>query len=62
MIASGQSQSNSTYFPNVGYRGHPGYVWEGEYVGSWGNNGSTPHSSSYDITSSNVLSIWLTDM
>lgn len=62
MIASGQHQSNSTYFPNVGLRGYPGYVWNGYFVGSWGNNGANGHSSSYNISNSNVLSIWLTDM
>ena len=61
-IASGQHQSTSTYFPNVGYRGHPGYSFEGEYVGSWNDSGSTAHSATYDISNSNVLSIWLTDM
>jgi hypothetical protein len=62
MLASGQSQSGSTYFPNAGLRGYPGYAYQGYFVGSWGNNGVSGHSSQYNISNSNVLSIWLTDM
>ena len=62
MLASGQHQSGSTYYPQSGYRGHPGYTWEGYFAGSWGDNATSKHSSIYNISNSNVLSIWLTDM
>jgi len=62
MWASGENQATSTYFPNIGLRGYPGYSWQGYYVGSWNSSGSTAHGSQYNISNSNVLSIWLTDM
>lgn len=61
-IASGQHQSGSTYYANVGYRGAPGGSWISRFVGSWASNASTSPVSTYQITNSNVLSIWLTDM
>lgn len=63
-IASGEDSSSSTYFANIGYRGQAGGSWTSRNVGSWDTytNNSGPFSSIYQITNSNVLSIWLTDM
>ena len=61
-IASGDTQSGSTYYANIGYRGYSGSSWTSHYVGSWYPNASTAHSSQYYIANDNVLSIWLTDM
>ena len=63
-IASGEDSSSSTYYPNIGYRGQAGTSWVGRHVGSWDTytNNTSGFSSTYQITNSNVLSIWLTDM
>jgi len=57
-LADGSVQTNTTYSSNIGYRVRTDY--QGNHVGSW-TSGSAIKSSSYDISSSNVLSIWLTD-
>lgn len=56
-IADGDIIDNNTYGPNVGYRNSG---TNGATVGSWTDNSSTK-SSTYNISSSNVLSIWVTD-
>jgi hypothetical protein len=55
MIATGHT-SGSTYYSNYGYRDHGGYA---SYdVGNWeSGSGAHPHQ----ISSTNVMSIWITD-
>jgi hypothetical protein len=61
-IASSQNQSSSTYFANIGYRGASGSSWLSRNVGAWASTGASGISSQYQISNSNVLSVWLTDM
>lgn len=61
-LASSQTQSNSTYYGNIGYRGTSGASWLSRNVGAWDSTGGNGISSQYLITNSNVLSVWLTDM
>jgi len=62
-LASSQTQSNSTYKANIGYRDTVSSgSYASKYVGAWDSTGSNGISSQYEISNSNVLSIWLTDM
>ena len=61
-IASSQSQAGSTYFANIGYRSGPSSSWSSKYVGAWDSTGGNGISTAYEISNSNVLSLWLTDM
>lgn len=61
-LASSQTQSNSTYYGNIGYRGTTGASWLSRNVGAWDSTASIGISSQYEISTSNVLSVWLTDM
>ena len=62
MIASGQHNLTSTYHPNIGFRGvGPNSSYAGKHVGSWSSSTSSK-SSTYEMSNSNVMSIWITDM
>jgi len=56
-IADGDTLDGGTYSSNIGYRNQSSYY--GNHVGSW-SAGTTEKSSTYDIDSGNVLSVWLT--
>ena len=59
-IAEGVSDATSTYAPNYGYRsGDLAVDYHTMNVGAFNN--STDGKDTYAITSSNVMSIWLTD-
>ena len=59
-IQDGVQAANSTYSPNYGYRSAPGNTYNQAVVGSW-ISGSSAKSSTYNIDSGNVMSIWITD-
>lgn len=62
MVASGSSNSGSTYHPNIGFRGiSAGDSFAGKHVGSWVDSTSTKSSSAL-MDDANVFSVWLTDM
>jgi len=56
-IADGSILDGSTYASNIGYRNEPDFSAE---VGSWSDT-STQKAAQYAISSSNVLSVWVTD-
>ena len=58
-IADGNISPGSTFAPNIGYRDVVG-SYGGANVGSWTDN-SSGKDSTYTITNSNVLSIWISD-
>jgi hypothetical protein len=62
MIASGQTSAPSTYSPNIGFRGTSSSdSYYGKNVGSW--TSSTLHkATASEIRSTNVFSVWITDM
>jgi hypothetical protein len=55
-IVDGSTLDGTTYHSNIGYR--QGY--SSQHVGSWTSNQSDK-SSTYDMSASNVLSVWVTD-
>jgi hypothetical protein len=55
MIVTGRT-SSSTFFPNYGFRDDPTYG--GSNVGNWED---TTTQKTYPISSTNVMSIWITD-
>ena len=58
-IADGNNSAGSTYAPNIGWRSsNAGYG--GAFVGSWSSD-TGAKASTYNISTSNVLSIWLSD-
>ena len=57
-IADGSTTSGGTYFSNCGYRSQVSYG--SAFVGSWSSN-TTSKGSTYNIDSSNVLSVWITN-
>ena len=57
-FVDGNTSSGATYTPYVGWRDESTHG--GANVGSW-SHGTTTKSSDYEIDSSNVLSIWLSD-
>jgi len=57
-IADGTSAISTTYYSNIGYRTG---AYPARNVGSW-SSGTGAKNSIYQISSTNVLSIWLTDM
>ena len=57
-IADGSSTSGGTYFSNCGYRNQQNYA--SAFVGAWSDN-TTTKGSTYNIGSSNVLSVWITN-
>ena len=62
MIADGQSQSPSTYYANIGFRGDTsGSSFASKNVGSWTDT-STPKSTDALMADDNVFSVWVTDM
>jgi hypothetical protein len=62
MIASGASGATSTYSPNIGFRGTSSSdSYYGKNVGSW-SDGTTHKATASRISSTNVFSVWITDM
>ena len=62
MFADGQSQTPSTYHPNIGFRGDSESApYSGKNVGSWTSDTGTKGSDCL-MDASNVFSIWVTDM
>jgi len=61
-MASGQSDTSSTYHGNIGFRGTTSTSsWYAKNVGSWSSD-SNPKNSQYEMDGSNVFSFWMTDM
>ena len=62
MVASGQSGATSTYHPNIGFRGTTsGSSYSGKHVGSWADSTVTK-SGTAGMSSTNVFSVWVTNM
>lgn len=62
MIADGQSDTGSTYHPNIGFRASDiSGSYAGKHVGSWVSSTGTKSSSAL-MDNANVFSVWLTDM
>lgn len=59
-IADGNAADGSTHAPNYGYRDAPAQPYDGPgTAGSWSDSTST--KSGYQVSSSNVMSIWVSD-
>jgi len=62
MIADGQTNSGSTYHPNIGFRATSSSgSYSGKNVGSW-TDSQQAKSSDALMDNANVFSVWLTDM
>ena len=62
MIADGQSNTPSTYYANIGFRGDSSTAsFASKNVGSW-TDSSTPKAADKLMADDNVFSVWVTDM
>ena len=59
-IVDGNAEDGSTHAPNYGYRNASGQSYDGPgTAGSWSDSSST--KTGYQVSSSNVMSIWVSD-